>query len=1022
MRARKLTPWLIAAPCLMVAMLIWGSAIALAGPREPDPPEPPETTQVSELTNTTAVLDGVLNPHGGIPREAAEERFVGWSFEIAKGPSCTGPDMRTLHVETYKTEFERAEHPTPQPEQAPIVGLEADTQYTYCMLAVTVENFTENLEYAEGNSVSFTTGDEAPTVGAESFSEATSSEASVSGQVDTYGSAGEYRVEYGTSEACFAAHDCSQTPMVSLGESSESAGASTRLEKLMPETTYYFRVAAVSAFGEANGAIATLSTSSLETLLGLPDGRVYEMVTPPGNFNADAYVQNSEVADAGHGIPTGYPFRAASNGGALAYIGAQTVGGNGDAGAGSGNQYIATRSTNGGWTQSAIDPPGTFEIAYQGFSSDLSLGILTQSYSSEAPPLAPEVTPLTGEPTARYDVLYERDNQDGAYRPMFTKGPLDREWYNFGSALTFTLTGAPEVLYAGSSASYEHMLFEANDAMSVSPLGGVTPVDGGEYENNLYDSVDGQLQLVNVLPNGTSEPNATFGGSRLVGSEVSNRPNFSHVISAEGNRVFWTSLEGEAESLKVPKALYVRENDDQPQSPLGAKDECLDANDACTVEVDASQGSGPSGGGQFWTASGDGSKAFFTDCSQLTQDSTAVFTGHCDELNSSRVTASLEGNDLYEYDVSTGTLTDLTVDHNASDKLGADVQGVIGASEDGEYVYFVADGVLANGATGEQPNLYLRHAGVTTFIATLSLADGTRVSPFYTSSQVEQPGDWAPSERGRTAQVTPDGHSLVFMSDMSLKGYPNEGLQEVYVYEAEGERLTCVSCQPGGGPPPLNDVNDEEGVEGAAGYIPISDNLTYLPRVISENGDRVFFNSPEPLVPQAVNNVGDVYEWERDGTGSCRKPGGCVFLLSSGTSPEDSYFIDASSSGDDVFIETRARLVAGDLDENFKVYDVRVDGVRPLSPSACSGTGCQGVPAAPPIFATPSSVTFDGVGNFPAPAKATPTPTAKPKPKKPKKKEKKKKTRRKARKGSSGRRTKERQPGKTTSKRGGEDR
>ena len=40
--------------------------------------------------------------------------------------------------------------------------------------------------------------------------------------------------------------------------------------------------------------------------------------------------------------------------------------------------------------------------------------------------------------------------------------------------------------------------------------------------------------------------------------------------------------------------------------------------------------SGPSGGGKFWAASSDGSRVFFTDCSQLTPDSTAVPTTECE--------------------------------------------------------------------------------------------------------------------------------------------------------------------------------------------------------------------------------------------------------------------------------------------------------------------------------------------------------------------------------------------------------
>lgn len=73
---------------------------------------------------------------------------------------------------------------------------------------------------------------------------------------------------------------------------------------------------------------------------------------------------------------------------------------------------------------------------------------------------------------------------------------------------------------------------------------------------------------------------------------------------------------------------------------------------------------------------------------------------------------------------------------------------------------------------------------------------------------------------------------------------------------------------------------------------------------------------------------------------------------------------------------TRANLVGSDEDGAFDAYDVRLGAQQQPVPSQCTGTGCQGIPSALPIFATPSSVTFEGVGNF-----APPTKEAKVKPK-----------------------------------------
>jgi hypothetical protein len=140
----------------------------------------------------------------------------------------------------------------------------------------------------------------------------------------------------------------------------------------------------------------------------------------------------------------------------------------------------------------------------------------------------------------------------------------------------------------------------------------------------------------------------------------------------------------------------------------------------------------------------------------------------------------------------------------------------------------------------------------------------------------------------------------------------------------------------------------------------------------------VFFNSAQSLVPQDTNKGNDAYEWEADGTGSCTLSPGCIFLLSDGTSPEGSWLIGSSASGDDVFFTTRGKLVPEDENENIDVYDARVGATSPPASPQCTGTGCQGVPSAPPVFATPPSATFNGVGNF-APPSSAPV-KAKPKP------------------------------------------
>ena len=638
----------------------------------------------------------------------------------------------------------------------------------------------------------------------------------------------------------------------------------------------------VVALCGAGGGLAL--TALPASAVSLPDGRVYELVSPaPIGQEVNVNVPAWTIADLSifgeHGVPSEHPFAVAPTGETIVYpADPPLTGGNGKTGfLGGGNQFIARRSPSGGWSQMDIQPPDKQNAAYSAFTNDLSVGILDEGG------VEGEISPSSSYATT--------DGEEGSYVPLTPPGsgefPIDYGGANSGTS---------------SVASSSHVLFEADAALPVS--GSPQPEYGGpESSPDLYDRFNGQLYLVNVLPDGKTEADATFGSTPGHGER-----DLSSVISADGSRIFWTNIN--------TGNLYLREDDASA--------------DARTVQVDESVG----GGGRFWTASSDGSKAFFTK------------------------------HDLYEYDAGTEQATDLTP--------GVEVLAVLGASEDGEYVYYVDSNY----------NLYLWHAGISTFITRLSDADGTEVEPF---GPYNKSGDWRAELGHRTAEVTPDGHGLTFMSSQSLTGYDNQAANgeledEVFLYEATASKLTCVSCNPTGAPPVSTAFNTYRGTVYSLGaFLPESarnESQTQVsqPRLISDDGSRVFFQSGEPLVSQDTNGWLDVYEWERDGTGSCRDGQGCVYLLSGGTDPENSYLIGASASGNDVFFISRAQLVAQDQGDDDLMYDARVGGVQPAPEPECSGSGCQGVPPAPPVFATPSSVTFNGVGNF-SPPVTTPKET-----------------------------------------------
>ncbi len=266
-----------------------------------------------------------------------------------------------------------------------------------------------------------------------------------------------------------------------------------------------------------------LATSSAGAV-SLPDGRVYELVSPAASGEeANVYVSSAGEDALGpfyeHGVTTSKPMQVAADGNRVIYEGEPgSVGGDGVFGVGAGNAFLATRSPGGGWTSTNIQVPDQ-RIEYRAFSSDLSVGILESSY-----PLAASVT--SPSLNLSYSHLMS-SGVGGEYDPFFPGAPPNRSVEEYGQVYAGGNKGSSDVPV------FSHVLFEANDALTSNG------VDGDSKENNLYDSVGGQPYAVNVLPDGKQAPDATF-GSRAVHQEGN---DFSNVISADGSRIFWTALE-----------------------------------------------------------------------------------------------------------------------------------------------------------------------------------------------------------------------------------------------------------------------------------------------------------------------------------------------------------------------------------------------------------------------------------------------------------------------------------------------
>ena len=192
---------------------------------------------------------------------------------------------------------------------------------------------------------------------------------------------------------------------------------------------------------------------------------------------------------------------------------------------------------------------------------------------------------------------------------------------------------------------------------------------------------------------------------------------------------------------------------------------------------------------------------------------------------------------------------------------------------------------------------------------------------------------------GSTNSLTGDDTRLDPASPRNCYGGGNpsasEHCPEFFHYSAPSEALSCVSCNPSGARPTARALlgSTASGISiGAGGH------FSFITRNLSADGNRFFFETEDALVPADTNGVSDVYEWEAKGSGCCESEsqnGGCLYLISSGTSPAPSDFLDASTNGDHVFFFTDQQLVPGDRTQLIDVYDAG-DRRRASPPSTSS--------------------------------------------------------------------------------------
>jgi hypothetical protein len=704
---------------------------------------------------------------------------------------------------------------------------------------------------------------------------------------------------------------------------------------------------------------------------------------------------------------------------------------------------------------------------YQFFSEDLSLSLVApfrpqedvaKEISSLAePPLSPPVSSQEEE-KGQERTIYVRDDRPitpvaGAettvYREAEANGrkmeeaaeAKDEKLSNPGYlALLTDANVLPGAAFGGEQSVH---FIDANPDLTTSVIELEAGIAGAQ--KGLYEWSEGRLEPVTVPPC-EAEPCADTEPVQdaYLGDDDK---NLRHAISNDGSRIFWSG----------PEHLYMRATKTPPGDPVGEE----------TIQLDKAHG----GGAVFQAANAEGSRVFFTDTQPLTPESGQAGTP-----------------DLYVCEIVENPehrleckLSDLTPKHTTleGEEETADVQGtVLGASEEGTDVYFVANGVLSEVANAEsekaQPglcgvvtseekmeaypeetcNLYADHYNAQEkkweepkFIAVLSAGDSPDWESSYDASTVAELDNV-------TSRVSPNGRYLAFMSQRPLTSFDgrrydndvttpaadNAAAEEVYLYDAGSEpgsaRLVCASCEPSGARPrgvfdpngteagheaPLVDRTENWRERWLAGSIPgwTRVGLTGFPFTLHQsrylsNYGRLFFNSPERLVPGATNGEEDVYEYEPvgvpRGAHECtsasatydERMAGCIGLISSGTATGESAFLDASEAGGegphseeleegggDVFFVSAAKLVPQEKETTFSLYDAHeCTGASPciLAPEEQSSGACETAESCRPFsystpsFVSPASGSSSGQGNVLAQQEVLSTKTTKSEP------------------------------------------
>lgn len=494
------------------------------------------------------------------------------------------------------------------------------------------------------------------------------------------------------------------------------------------------------------------------------------------------------------------------------------------------NEYLARRDPVSGWQTSTLSPrlqgSGVFQ-GFKTFDSELTKGVLYQidpTLSAAAP--------------SGYANLYTQPTGDAStLSPLLEAAPPNRA-PGFSGGNNFSLT------YAGASADFSRQFFAANDALTAATAFAPAAVDGGVSKNNLYEWVDGELRLVNVLPgNAETVPGALFGAGN------------ANAVSADGSRVFWSAggqvylREGAELTRAISTSGLPDPGDFLAASPDGSR--VLLANghlhdlDGAEQTTDLTQGNGGFLGlvGQ----SEDLSSTYFVD--------TAVLTGEEENAHGAKALAGKpnlyvwkEGSAVF---IATLSVKDAPAwSSSASARMGE-------ASPNGRWLAFLSRAPLTGfdnvgpcevAGGGEVQTIpcneaYLYDAATGDLLCASCSTSNSRPLGPSVLRLIKGAGGSIPQPRYLT-----DSGRLYFDSQDSLAPADTNGnVEDIYQYEPKG----IGSCEREGGCVSLISGGRES----------VDSNFVAM----DSSGNNVFFTSRDRLVTADTDSLIDLYDARVDG-------------------------------------------------------------------------------------------------------------------------------------------------------------